>query len=55
MSVNAVATAIVVAPPLGLCAIWLIHDTIVAVRSARRRRDAFGLATSKSQNIRRAA
>lgn len=37
MSVQAVATAIVVAPPLGLCAIWLIHDTIVAARSARRR------------------
>lgn len=38
MSVNAVATAIVVAPPLGLCAIWLIHDTIVAVRYARLKR-----------------
>ncbi len=38
MSVNAVATAIVVAPPLGLCAIWLIHDAIVAARYVRARK-----------------
>jgi hypothetical protein len=37
MTVHQVACAIVAGPPLVLCAIWLIHDAIVAARSARRR------------------
>lgn len=38
MTVHQVACAIVAGPPLALCAIWLIHDAIVAARSARVKR-----------------